>query len=376
MHRIYLDANGSCPPIPEVLHKVREALPCFGNPSSFHEHGRLMRAHIDEARMHVALALNARPKEVVFCSGAAEANRLFVDMLKLQSRKNREPLRILISPFEHPSLLKPILGGESEGYFVVTILRIEPSGHIIIDPSELDACQVLICCQAHNETGIVPPLNKLLEHLRPEAIVMSDIAQAFARLEALPDRVDVMTFSAQKMGALPGVGGAVFRGQAKSLSAPWEGGGQEGGFRPGTEAWLLIMALGEAAKYIARERALNQALAPKRDYFEEQILAHSTSTVIGKTGARLPNTSAVFFMGQRDPEALRIACDLAGLSVGFGSACSGLAPLGSFALKRMGLSVVDQKTCVRFSLPPQISQSELDEAIKRLLSLVLENNQP
>lgn len=92
--------------------------------------------------------------------------------------------------------------------------------------------------------------------------------------------------------------------------------------------------------------------------------------IVGKDVARLPNTSAISFY-QEDPDALRIACDVHGLSVGFGAACSGLAPEGSFALKRLGLSLAQEKSCVRFSLAPDTTQADLSEALERLLSKIL-----
>ena len=229
---------------------------------------------------------------------------------------------------------------------------------------------MLICCQAHNETGIVPNLEELLGHISPHAIAMSDISQAFTRLEPLSSRVDVMTFSAQKMGGLAGAGGLILRGLAKSLIAPWSGGGQEGGFRPGTEASLLILAMGEAGLYSKREREAHQELKTLRDYLESELKASGKVKIIGEQQKRLANTSALCFFTHPDPDALRIACDMQALSVGFGAACSGLAPVGSFALERMGLSLHEQKTCVRFSLSTKTSIKDIKEVISRIFTLL------
>lgn len=117
MHRIYLDANASCPPLIETLDKVREALFLVGNPSSSHEHGRILRGYLDQARLNLAQALNAQAKDLIFTSGASEANRLFVDALVLHAQKKDKALKIIMSPFEHPSLLKPVLLGHEQGFF-------------------------------------------------------------------------------------------------------------------------------------------------------------------------------------------------------------------------------------------------------------------
>ena len=370
MHRIYLDANASCPPLIEALDKVREALSFLGNPSSSHEHGRVMRAHLDQARLNCAHALGAQAKELVFTSGASEANRLFVDSLVLHAQKKARPVKVIISPFEHPSLLKPVLLAAEQGYFDLKFLEVNKNGELFFDKQDLSSCEVLICCQAHNETGIVPSLSNLFLELSPETLVMSDVSQALMRIDPVSSRVDVLTFSAQKMGGLAGAGGIVIRGLAKSLSPPWTGGGQEGGFRPGTEASLLILAMGEAALYINRERKAHQDLGVLRDYFESELKASGKVHIIGEHQVRLPNTSALCFFAHPDPDALRIACDMQALSVGFGAACSGLAPLGSFALSRMGLSLHEQKTCLRFSLSPHISLADIKQAISRMLALI------
>jgi cysteine desulfurase len=368
MKRIYLDANGSCPPGLGSQEKIAQLLPLAGNPSSFHEQGRALRAIIDDARDFVAKSLNARPRELIFTSGASEANRLFVDALILKAQREQKTLKVAITPFEHPSLLKPILAAADEAFFEVAIFELNSSGQLIFN-EDLALCDVLICCQAHNESGVMPNIDDLLKHISSKTLVMSDVSQGLARLEPLSSRVDVMTCSAQKMGGYAGSGALVMRGQAANLPAPWPGGGQERGFRPGTESALLIAAFGEAARVIDETRRLNQELAPLRNHFEH-LLNSLACRIIGNELPRLPNTSAVSFQGQ-NPDALRIACDLAGLSVGFGAACSGLAPEGSFALKRMGLNLEEEKTTVRFSLAPGTTFEDIEETYRRLVSLVL-----
>ncbi|HXW60384.1 MAG TPA: aminotransferase class V-fold PLP-dependent enzyme, partial [Myxococcota bacterium] len=148
----------------------------------------------------------------------------------------------------------------------------------------------------------------------------------------------------------------------------WPGGSQEGGFRPGTEATLLILAMGAAASLAEKMRASYAQVAAVRDHFEKTINAACDARIIGQNLHRLPNTSAITF-NISDPDALRIACDMAGLSVGFGSACSGLAPEGSFALSSMGLSLAAQKSTVRFSFTADATQNQADEAARRMIGI-------
>lgn len=355
MKRYYLDANGSAPAIKEAKEKVLEGM-LLGNPSSFHEHGRTLRAHLDEARLLVAKAVQARARDLIFTSGASESNRLFVDALI----KNLKNPQVLVSPFEHPSLLKPLLEAHDAKKIELSIMDLH-DGRLILP--ELDKFDVIVCCEAHNETGILSefPFDKA----SPQTIIMSDISQSFSRCSQPNLRIDALSFSAQKMGGFAGSGGLVLRGNAKNFLSPWAGGGQEKGMRPGTESSLLIQAFGAAAKEIERERVLNQDLKSVRDYFETELKKRASIKIVGENCARLPNTSAVTFLGA-DPDALRIGCDLAGLSVGFGSACSGLAPEGSFALKRLGLSLAEEKTTVRFSLSTGTSIEDIKVVLKRL----------
>lgn len=372
MKRIYLDANGASPALDHAKNKIIETINMFGNPSSSHEHGRVLRAMIDEARRHVAQAINVHEKDFFFTSGASESNRLFVDALKEMAKGLSAPFKVLMSPFEHSSLLKPVIEASGQGLFALKILELDDEGSLRIDAEEIKNADVLIVCQAHNETGILPDIEAILRECKTSTLVMSDISQGFARLDPESVRIDVMTCSAQKMGGFPGVGGIVFRGQGKKLKPPWQGGGQERGFRPGTESSLLIFAFGEAALYVESLRKQHRELGSLRDYFEEHLAAIAEIKIIGKNLKRLPNTSAVCFLHE-NPDALRIACDRAGLSVGFGAACSGLAPEGSFALKALGLNLAQEKATVRFSLPVTTTIGDIDETLERLAAHVLTN---
>ncbi|MCA9507378.1 MAG: aminotransferase class V-fold PLP-dependent enzyme [Myxococcales bacterium] len=369
MERLYLDANGSCPPCPEAQQKIIELAGLIGNPSSFHEEGRRLRSLIDDAREHVAQALGCKSRDVIFGSGASEANRLFVDAVMLKARQECRIPKVIMSPFEHPSLLKSVLGVADQQLISLELLEIDKNG-AFIDLEKIKYADILICCEAHNETGIMPDFDELLRNTNPSTLVMSDISQSFARKNTFcHERIDVMTFSAQKMGGFAGSGGIVMRGLAKNLKAPWQGGGQERGFRPGTESALLIAAFGEASRVIKRTRMQNLALEPLRNYFETELKSLECH-IIGQSQKRLSNTSAISF-AHPYPDALRIACDMAGLSVGFGSACSGLAPEGSFALKRMGIDTEQQKATIRFSFAPHTTKDVIDEALWRIKSNIL-----
>jgi len=372
MRRIYLDANAYSPQVKEARDKLISCLDLFGNPSSFHADGRATRAILDEARDHLANAFGTNDKSIIFTSGASEANRLFVDLLLSYASSERK-IKVLISPFEHPSLMKYLLtNAEKNKGLEVCFLSIDEAG-IFLDPKKAADADVIICTSAHSETGIIPGLLDLIDQVRDNCLIMSDVTQSISRtLEKPHQRIDVLSCSSQKMGGYSGAGALVLRGNALKIfnKSPWVGGGQERGFRPGTENFLAIAAFGAAASVIERSRALNEDLKIIRDHLEALALkVFPKAEIVGLMAPRLKNTSAICFKGA-DGEALRIGCDLSGLSVGFGYACSGLAPEESFALKSLGIFGEDQKKTVRFSLSHINTFDDIEEATKRVASIL------
>ncbi len=199
-----------------------------------------------------------------------------------------------MSPYEHPSLYKPIL--HAQDVLLVDIMAIDAAGSLMIAPEQCGDIDVVIVCHAHNETGIINDVEKIVQQVAPDVVVMSDISQAFSRLSPLGGRIDVMTFSAQKMGGFAGAGGLMLRGKGKKLPPPWQGGGQERGFRPGTESALLLAAFGAAAAQVeASRREATTKLRMLRDRLEQMLSQSAPIKIIGAQTDRLPNTSAICF---------------------------------------------------------------------------------
>jgi cysteine desulfurase len=351
---IFLDANAGMPALPEARDALVRALDVVGNPSSTHALGRAARTILDDARTHVARALGAEAKELTFTSGASEANRWLVD-----ATAHLDASRIVSSALEHPSLAKPLAARA-----VRTFLAPDDD----VDGAVIADADVLFVTAAHNETGILPALDDVLARAKPTCIVCVDAAQLVARMGVLPHRVDAIVASAHKIGGYAGAGALVLRGNARALRARWLGGGQEAGLRPGTEALALHAAFGAAAAVVDDTRARHAHLAPLRDKLEAALVDAWGARALGADRARLPNTSALVVTGV-DGDALRIAIDGAGVAVGFGSACSAMAPEPSPALRALGLSDDDARSTVRLSLPPTTTGPDVDEAIARLAPL-------
>ena len=293
--------------------------------------------------------MGASPKDIFFTSGASEGNRWLADAIADYRHRLARPARVWSSPLEHPSIAKPLQQAHVEGTIALTVAAISAAG--VLDMSGVASADVVVCTLAHNETGLIPLFSGLEQVLSDDAILVCDASQSLGRIGPVPARVDAGVCSAHKLGGLAGAGAVVWRERARRLRPPWSGGGQEGGLRPGTEALVPIAAFGAAAAHIVRTRAGHQALAPKRDALEESLVATGGFRVVPSAGARLPNTSALC-VEDADGEALRMLLDRAGVCVGFGAACSALAPEPSPALLAMGLSAEQARATIRLSLAP------------------------
>ncbi|MES2504071.1 MAG: aminotransferase class V-fold PLP-dependent enzyme [Myxococcota bacterium] len=350
MHILNLDANASLVPTLEAKSALIQSLTMDANPSSPHVLGRNARRLLDIARAHVAIAMGGKEKEIFFTSGASEGNRWLVDAAIATGN-----LKVWSTSLEHPSLAKPLA-------------RAIENGQLIKAQSIVEA-DLVFATAAHNETGLITDWDMILNQASPNAILVADISQTLGRLSPLPKRVDAMVASAHKIGGYPGSGAVLLRGNAKRLKAPWTGGGQEGNLRPGTEAVPLICAFGAAAAEIEAMREANNQLEPLRDYLETTLLAAwPFACRTPKSGPRIQNTSAITLKGVNG-DALRISIDAAGVCVGFGSACSALAPEPSPALLSMGLTAEEARSTIRFSLNPGTDMKIIEEAIERLIKL-------
>lgn len=362
---VNLDANASVPPISEAKGVLLSVLEMQGNASSPHFLGRKLRNQMDVAREHVAYALGGEDKEVFFCSGASEGNRWLVDAVSQTGEARKQPFSVLVSPFEHPSLMKCLVSKAESGKIVLEKMRIV-DGKLEIDPLRLKNAEILFVTAAHNETGYLPNLDEIAKSLPEETIFISDASQAVGRLEKLPERVDAIVASSHKMGGVVGAGAVLIRGRARKLNAPWSGGGQEAGLRPGSESVPLIAAMGEAARLVENTRKQAFELESLRDEVEAYLLNEwPFAFVVAGKSKRLPQTLAICLDGL-DGEALRIVIDQARVCVGFGSACSALAPEPSQALLDFGFSAKQARATIRISLSAAESIESVWEGVTRL----------
>ena len=306
MARVYLDHNASAPVRPEARAAAAEAMAVAGNASSVHGDGRRARALLEDARDKVAALAGALPREVVFTSGATEANNLAL------AGCGR---RLLASAVEHPSVL------------AAASSPIPVDGEGLIDLAALerllgedDAPALVSAMAANNETGAIQPLGEIVALARRHgALVHCDAVQAAGRSAGPWREADLISLSGHKLGGLQGAGALIVR-DGVALDACQRGGGQELGRRAGTEPLPAIAAFAAAAAAVTGDDLA--ALARWRDGLQDAILAAAPETVVLAGAApRLANTLCAAHPAL-DAETMVIAFDLAGISISAGAACS------------------------------------------------------
>ena len=348
---VYLDYNASAPMPDSVAESVTAAMRLVGNPSSVHAHGRAARAVLETARGDVAALAGARTRDVVFTSGATEANRL---ALAGSGRK-----RILVSAVEHVSVLDAAAHAER--------IPVRPDGVVDLDVlaerlAADDTPALVSVMLANNETGVVQPVGEVAA-LAAEAgaLLHCDAVQGPGRipLDCAALGVDFLTLSAHKFGGPKGVGALVLR-DGVALAATNRGGGQERGLRGGTENVGGIAGFGAAARHALSQLEAADTLAVLRDHLEAEVRAAVPGTVVfGAEAPRLPNTSC-FALPGLGAETQVMALDLAGFAVSAGSACSSGKVQASHVLRAMGVDERLAACAIRVSLGMGTAKTDID----------------
>lgn len=354
--RVYLDYNATAPMLPEAKAAMIAAFDVTGNPSSVHAEGRKVRGIVETAREQVAALIGAKPSEIVFTSGASEANAWALSQLFDT---------IFVSGIEHDSVLANARHSKANIIDIPAgsdgVAKIEEVARHWLTRTDIGKRVAVALQMANNETGVVQPVVELAEFAREHGMFMhTDAVQAAGRIAidfaSLP--VTTLAISAHKFGGPEGIGALVIRDHV-DLEPLIRGGGQERRRRAGTENVAAIAGFGAAAE-AARARLLAMPkLEAMRDRFETELLRIAPGAVIvGRGAPRLANTSCVAFPG-RSAESLLIKLDLAGISISAGAACSSGKVGVSHVLSAMGLDERIAKSAIRVSLGPDTRDDEL-----------------
>ncbi|ACK50557.1 aminotransferase class V [Methylocella silvestris BL2] len=353
--RAYLDHNATTPLRPAAREAMLAVLDRPGNASSVHAEGRAARALIENARIALGGFINAPPKAIVFASGGTEAlNLALTPTLRLGATGPFDML--LVGAGEHAA----VLSGHRFAPETVAIATLTPGG--VIDLEELGRTlrqnqgrRILLALQAaNNETGVIQPVAAAaaLAHAAGGALIC-DAVQAAGKIDCDLARLgaDAIVVSAHKFGGPQGAAALCFREETSHIGATMvRGGGQERGFRGGTENVAAIAgmaaALGPAREAVER----SDQLASWRDEIETEIARFAPdATVFGQGEERLPNTSCFAIPGV-EAQLLLMRLDIEGVAVSSGSACSSGKVKRSHVLTAMRVAPDLARGAIRVSL--------------------------
>ena len=374
---IYLDNNATTPMDPRVLEAMSPYfLQHFGNAASRnHPFGWAAEEAVDYAREQVAKLIGADPKEIIFTSGATEADNLGIKgVFEMYASKGNH---IITATTEHKAVLDTCkhiekLGGE------VTYLNVQPDG--LINLSELEAAikpsTILISIMyANNEIGTVMPIKEISAIARKHGVLLfTDATQAVGKIpvDVNKDGIDIMSFTAHKMYGPKGVGALYVRRKNPrvKVTAQMDGGGHERGMRSGTLNVPGIVGFGKACELCRLDmNSDTKRISVLRDKLQAALLTLEESYVNGSLEHRLPHVTNISFK-HVEGEGLLMGFNK-NIALSSGSACTSASLEPSYVLKALGLGDDLAHSSLRFGLSRFTTEEEIDYTIKAISETVL-----
>lgn len=355
MSDIYLDYAATTPVDPRVAAKLSECLSLdgnFGNPASVtHSFGWKAKDAVEDARKAIADLINAHPDEIVFTSGATEANNLAITgVMQALSRRSKHFVTVKT---EHKAVLDTAKYFEKTGG-EVTFLNVDSNGRV--DLAQL--AEVLLSKPAlvsvmmvNNETGVIQDIAKITEMVKAAGAYMHvDAVQAVGKMpvDVKALNIDLLSLTAHKIYGPKGIGVLYVRKQPRvPLIAQIHGGGHERGMRSGTLPTHQIFGLGEAVKLAKSEMAKDaERMASFQTLLLRKLMQLPRVSVNGAESNRMPHIVNICFQGV-DGESLVSAIE--GVAVSLGSACTSATTEPSHVLAAMKLSDADAHSSLRIS---------------------------
>ncbi|RYY77312.1 MAG: aminotransferase class V-fold PLP-dependent enzyme [Gammaproteobacteria bacterium] len=381
---MYLDYAATTPVAPQVAAKMAECLTLegnFANPASrSHLFGWQAEEAVENARAQIANLIGADTREVVWTSGATEANNLALKGVAENYRTQHSTGgHIVISAIEHKAVLDPAAWLEQKGFSVTRLL---PNHEGIITPENVESALrdntfLVSIMQVNNELGGINDIKSLSEICKPRGILFhSDAAQSVGKtaVDVKNLGVDLLSISAHKFYGPKGVGALyVRRASDVKIAAQIHGGGHERNMRSGTLATHQCVGMGEAAELAQAEMSndaerisqlrelLWHGIADLPNVKRNSGCAKSVSGILNVTFA---NNGAQGFDGEM------LLLSLRDLAVSSGSACNSASMSPSYVLKAIGLNDTQAQASLRFSVGRYTTREEIEFAVEHIRGTV------
>ncbi len=384
MKTIYLDNSATTPLCDAAKRKMTETMECYGNPSSLHPLGNEAHRMVEQARLQIALTLGVRRPEageILFTAGGSEADNLAL-IGAAKAKERRRGKRIIITDSEHSAVEKTARALEAEGFEIVRIGT--KNGELDWEQYEralTDRVFLVSMMMVNNETGALYDLKRafaMAKATNPEIVTHTDAVQGYLKCKFTPKSIgaDMVSLSAHKIHGPKGVG-ALYVSPAslkrRDLVPVIYGGGQESGFRSGTENVIGIVGFGEAAREgfadidagIARMSELRRLAVEKLSTLAVRINQPKGMTAPHILSVTLPSIRS---------ETMLHELSRSGICISNGSACSSHSTTPSGALIGFGLTSEQAGQTVRISFSPQNTEEDVEalcaamnEALERLV---------
>ena len=365
---IYLDYNATTPIAPEVALAMEPYIKRqFGNPGSGHVVGMLANEAVGAARNRLSNLIGGNAGRIIFTGCATEANNLVIKgVAETLYDKGRH---IITTAVEHPSVLAPLKYLIKYGW-EVTFLPVD--GHGLPDPDQMkDALRedtiLVSVMHANNETGTILPVTQMASIARDRGILFhTDASQSMGKItvDVKELGVDFLTMAGHKFYAPKGIGALYAKNNTK-LAPIIHGGGQEQGFRSGTENVVHIAAIGAAAD-LAKDQGHKEETEIRRlrDLLFDKISSEVEVQLLGHPTSRLPNTLNIAFVNCKGERILEDAPDVA---ASLGAACHDKNVTMSSVLEAMGTDPMVARGSIRLSLGRYTTEEEIDTAAELLI---------
>lgn len=361
---VYFDNSATTKPYDEVIKTITDDMKnYYGNPSSAYSLGIKAEQKINECRDIIAGTLNCNRNEIIFTSGGSESNNFLIRGFLSKGK------HMITTKIEHPSVLNTCKALEKQGV-EVTYLDVDENGKINIDEL-LDNIRketvIVSIMHTNNETGVmqdIETIGKLIKEKSSRVKFHVDAVQAYGKykIDVKKCNIDLLSVSGHKIHGPRGIGFAYLKKELRPEPLIY-GGGQEHGFRSGTENLAAISGLAEAARIVyGRYKDNFSKVSEIKGYFIDRLKSIKGLKINSEGDFYSPYVLSVSFLGVKGEVLLHMLEDK-GIFVSTGSACSAKSSEESHVLKAIGLKDEDIRGTIRFSFSEFNKKEEIDYTI-------------
>ena len=381
---LYFDYQAATPTHPRVLEAMAPYwFDSFGNPhSSEHSIGWFANEAVEESKKSIGKLVNSDSSEIIFTSGATEANNLALLGLTRGLAEKTGRYRILISAIEHKCILSIArMLSEKEG-ITIEVIPVDKYGYVDLERLENRIADDVLLCSiilVNNEIGTIQKLSEIKNICRKFGVLLhSDAAQAPVALDlpTVAQEADLISLSSHKMYGPMGIGALCVNREIRLDIEPIiYGGGQQDNLRSGTLPLPLCVGMGEAAKLWIGEEAISKRsqLGFLRDYFTNEVMLKVPETKLNgpPLNERHPSNTNLCFEGLSGQDILGMLQPK--LAASSGAACASGIPEPSHVLRAIGLSEAEADSSIRFSMGTPTTKQHINEAVGLLANVLASN---